>query len=103
MLLKKRVLVNLNITWIPTVSARIIRVHTETALLKLTNDVLQRMDRQSITILCAIDLLAAFDTVDHEILLSVLGRTFMVGDTALQWFDSYLRPCTLKVNVNGSY
>ena len=76
---------------------------TETALLKLTNDILRKMDKQSIVVLCAMDLSAAFDTVDHDILLSVLNRTFNVDDTALQWFNSYLRPRALKVNVNDIY
>ena len=51
---------------------------TETALVKLANDILMNMDRQAITAVCAIDLSAAFDTVDHETLLSVLNRTFAI-------------------------
>ena len=45
---------------------------TEYCLMKITNDKLLNMDNQCITQLVATDLLAAFDTVEHEILLKVL-------------------------------
>ena len=44
----------------------------ETALIHLMNDLLWAMERQEVTALMAIDLSAAFDTVDYDILLSVL-------------------------------
>ena len=44
----------------------------ETFLLKLTNDILQSMEDQNITTVSALDLSAAFDMVDHDILLQVL-------------------------------
>ena len=46
---------------------------TETALLKVTNDILMNMDRQHTTLLVMLDVSAAFDTVDHEILLRMLA------------------------------
>ena len=46
----------------------------ETALVKICEDILWAMDRQSIAAIVAIDLRAAFDTVDHDILLSVLEK-----------------------------
>ena len=46
---------------------------TETALLKVTNDILMNMDRQHRTLLVMLDVSAAFDTVDHEILLRMLA------------------------------
>jgi len=49
------------------------RFHScESALLRLGNDILAGMERQEVTAMIAIDLSAAFDTVDHDILLSVL-------------------------------
>ena len=44
----------------------------ETALVKIVNDILWAMENNEVTALMAIDLSAAFDTVDHSILIAVL-------------------------------
>ena len=44
----------------------------ETAIIRLVNDILWAMENQNVTTVMALDLSAAFDTVDHKILLSVL-------------------------------
>ena len=75
----------------------------ETALVKLHNDIMWSMENQRITAMIAIDLSAAFDTVDHNILLDVLNKRFGISGKALEWYDSYLRPRSLRVNVNSSY
>jgi len=62
----------------------------ELALLRLVNDLLDGMEKQEVTALIAIDLSAAFDTVDHSILLDVLEKQYGVCGTALDWLDSYL-------------
>ena len=53
-------------------------------------------------ILPLLDLSAAFDTVDHCILLSRLSRRFVIGARALEWFRLYLGDRTQFVNINGS-
>ena len=59
------------------------------------------MEKQHITCLVALDLSAAFDTVDHQTLLAILKHKFGLEKTALQWFDQYLRPRSFKVTING--
>ena len=48
-----------------------------------------------------LDLSAAFDTVDHDMLLSMLQWCFGVCDSALSWVKSYLSDTTVNYLVNG--
>ena len=63
---------------------------TETALLRVQNDILQALDCKSGVYLALIDLSAAFDTVDHQILLTFLQDTIRIHGSAWNWFHSYL-------------
>ena len=56
---------------------------TETALFKVKADILKAMDIQEITCLVLLDLLAAFDMVDHKILLNHLENHFGIREIAL--------------------
>lgn len=60
-------------------------------VLATSDDILWCMECQEITSLTVINLPAAFDTVDHKILLNILKAKYGVTDSALQWFDLYLR------------
>ena len=75
----------------------------ETSLLNLTDTILWNMEKQWVTSCSVIDLSAVFDLVDHSIILDVLSKQYGVSDSALKWFDSYLRPHGFKVNVGGHY
>ena len=75
----------------------------ETALLRLANDILVAMETKQITSLLAIDLSAAFDTVDHSVLLNVLEKKFFISETALNWVSSYLRPRSFKIKVGNDF
>ena len=57
------------------------------------------MDNQEITCLIFLDLLAAFDTVDHTILLNRLETTFGFKNTALKWIASFLIGRTQQVAI----
>ena len=67
------------------------------------DDILWNMEEQKITAVVAIDLSAAFDTVDHDVLLNVLNNRFGLEGNTQNWIDSYLRPRKFKVNIGQSY
>ena len=75
----------------------------ETALLKLVSDVLWSLERGNATGFIAIHLSAAFDTMDHNILLQVLRYKFNICGNALTLFDTYLCPRGCRVNVGKEY
>ena len=56
----------------------------------MQNDILINMDNEEVTLLVMLDMSAAFDTTDHNILIDILKNGFGVVDSALQWFISYL-------------
>ena len=61
---------------------------TESALLRMRNDILVNMNKQRVTLLVFLELSAAFDTVDHDILLRRLEYKFGIKDQSLIWFKS---------------
>ncbi len=76
---------------------------TETALLRVRNDLLMEMDKRNVSMLVLLDLSAAFDTIDHKILLKRLSERCGIKDTALSWFASYISNRTQAVQINNSY
>ena len=76
---------------------------TETALLKIQNDTLAAMDNQRVTRLVSLDLSAAFDTIDHQVLFNRLYVTYGITGTAFKWFHSYLSNRKQRILINGSY
>ena len=74
---------------------------TETALLRVISDILGAVDRGSVTLLGLLDLSAAFDTVDHTILLDRLRIRFGVGGGVLEWIRTFLVDRTQQVLYMG--
>ena len=48
------------------------------------------MDRQEITFLILIDLSAAFDTINHSLMIDILENDFGIAGVVKKWFESYL-------------
>ncbi|KAI2647458.1 putative RNA-directed DNA polymerase from transposon BS [Labeo rohita] len=74
---------------------------TETALVKITNDLLLASDQGCISLLVLLDLSAAFDTIDHDILIDRLQNYAGIQGQALKWFRSYLSDRYHFVYLNG--
>ena len=68
----------------------------ETSLIKMCNDILWSMEKQEITMVIILNLSAAFDMVDHNILLNILHNHYGITDKALQWFNNYLLAMVLQ-------
>ena len=73
---------------------------TETALLQMQNDILLNLGSKIGVILVLLDLSAAFDTIDHHILLQRMQSLLGVSNTVLHWFSSYLIGRTNSVFIN---
>ena len=74
---------------------------TETALLKVQNDLLIDIDDKKVSLLVMLDLSAAFDTIDHEVLLNRLMHHYGIRDNVLQWFRSYISERSQSVIIDG--
>ena len=59
------------------------------------------MDTGKVLVLTLLDLSAAFDSNDHDILLHSLEHTFSFQGTTLAWFRSYLSGRTQTVSIDG--
>jgi len=75
---------------------------TETALLRVHNDLVNAIDRGQIAGLVLLDLSAAFDTVNHSVLHEVFSERFGITGDALQWLLSYLQDRTQVVKLGES-
>ena len=53
------------------------------------------------TLLVLLELSAAFDTIEHSILLNILQQDLGVVGTALNWFDSFLSGRKQRILVGG--
>ena len=76
---------------------------TETALLRVQNDILQAVDSRGGAILVLLDLSAAFDTIDHETLIRTLDIYCGIRGDPLKWFLSYLKGRVQSVQIGSTF
>jgi len=61
---------------------------TEAAVTKVFDELLQAADEGDVSALCLLDLTAAFDTVDQDLMLLKFERQFGLRGIVLKWFQS---------------
>ena len=71
----------------------------ETAVTRIHNDILMLIDKKTNVLLLLLDLSAAFDTINHSLLLQKLKHSFGVTNIVLKWLTSYLRNRKFKVSI----
>ena len=75
---------------------------TESAVLKVLSDVFRAIDQGNVALLALLDVSAAFDTVDHDILLQRLSTSFGVSGVAHDWFRSFITGRQQSVRLGSS-
>src|SRR6478609_6852280 len=75
---------------------------TETALIRIHNDLALAINQQKVSALVLLDLSAAFDTIDHHILIQRLTSTFGISGSALSLLSSYLVNRSQFVSIGSS-
>ena len=83
----------------PFQSAYIKSHSTETTLLSVHDHIIKAMSLQQVTCLTLLDLSAAFDTIDHSILLERLSSWFGITSDALSWIKSFVRVLTYYLSM----
>ena len=76
---------------------------TETSLLYIHDHLISAIGSQKLSCLCLLDFSAAFDTIDHDILLTRLSSWFGIDGSVLNWFKSYLSSRTFCVKYNDCF
>ncbi|XP_068735261.1 uncharacterized protein [Montipora capricornis] len=76
---------------------------TETALVKVHNDILTSMDNQEVTFLILLDLSAAFDTINHSLLMNIVENDFGITGLAKKWLASYLGNRQQRITIKGCF
>ena len=72
----------------------------ETMLIKLADNILNRMENKCISAVIACDLSVAFNTINFEVLLSTFKNYYGISGLVLDWIKSYLTGCSCSVIIN---
>ena len=88
---------------LPTYQSAYCKHHSaETAVLNIYDEILQNFEDNKGTAMVCLKLTAAFDTVNHTILKTVMEHYFGLKDTALQWLSSYVSDRQFSVQIGNS-
>ena len=74
---------------------------TETALIRVHNDILLSLNNNKCVLLLLLDLSAAFDTINHRVLLERLNNLLGLEGSALEWISSYLAGRIQQILIDG--
>jgi hypothetical protein len=75
---------------------------TESALLRVMSDICSAIDKGHVALLSLLDVSAAFDTVDHAILLERLSTSCGLAGPACSWIGSFITGRTQSVHLAGT-
>ena len=75
----------------------------ETAVLNICDEILQNAEHNKLTAMVCLNLSAAFDTVNHTILKTVMEYYFGLRDTSLQWLSFYVSNRQFSVKIGCSF
>lgn len=73
---------------------------SQTALVSITDDVRRAMDSRELTVMILLDFSRAFDSVHHELLLSIL-RSYNFSNNVVSWFGSYLNNRQQRIKTSN--
>ena len=76
---------------------------TETALLKIVDDLFLSLSNGNISVLALLDFSSAFDTIDHSNLVHRIHAVFGFTNAVLQWFSSYLIDRTHYISLSNNF
>ena len=77
--------------------------NTEMMMLGVADEILTGFDNDECTVMLFIDLSAAFDTIDIDRMVEILGDEIGLAGEALSWCKSFLSNRTQRVKINGHY
>ena len=75
---------------------------TDTALMRVQHDIANAMDTNQAALLVLLDMSAAFDTIDANVLINTLHNRLGVKGTPSKWVRSYISDRCFAVKVGNS-
>lgn len=86
-----------------TVSIPCLTLNRDRSLLCVHHDIVAALEMGSYVALIMLDLSAAFDVIDHPILIRRVEFAFGISCSALDWIKSYLSERTQKVAIGSTF